>query len=239
MACAAAEESGNGPGRRPGRCVLRHAQRLLQLRPARPCRSTSRRCRSALPDELAPKIEHFMPVARGRCWGLPSLKIFASARARRTSSPATPRSSRSIDLGVEVMENSELDLSMLYRAAEGRSGPRGHRGRRTWRRSSARATPTRTCCPKLARFELRPGGFYRGEPGLARLRRLRQQVLAGVREGVRVRAVLRQLAAGGARASRSPARWTSTARSASTWPPAASADPGHAARHQQHRPRAT
>ena len=65
-------------------------------------------------------IHDFAPVARAII-GLSNLKIITfGPRVRRTSWPATLRSSGLYELGVEIEENSELDLLVALQGACGR-----------------------------------------------------------------------------------------------------------------------
>jgi len=70
-----------------------------------------------LPEELAPKIEHFIPVARV-VLGLMGLKIFAFGPRPQDFYACNAPIKPLYDLGIEVMENSELDLLALFNAVD-------------------------------------------------------------------------------------------------------------------------
>lgn len=116
MACGAAEETKNDliGGRGDAYCGMLNASYNFALRnvpvhiPQTPM---------GLPEELVPKIRHFSIVAR--CiLGLMGLKIFAFGPRPQDFYACNAPIKPLYDLGVEVMENSELDLLMLYRAVD-------------------------------------------------------------------------------------------------------------------------
>lgn len=112
MACAAAEESKNDliDGRGDAYCGMLNAAINFDLRkvavhiPQMPV---------GLPDELAPKIKHFATVARV-VLGVNGLKIFSFGPRPQDFYACNAPIKPLYDLGVEVMENSELDLLALY-----------------------------------------------------------------------------------------------------------------------------
>ncbi|MBP5273977.1 MAG: fucose isomerase [Abditibacteriota bacterium] len=116
MFCAAAEETGDGleDFRGDALCGLLNASFNLKLRrvsayiPKDPV---------GLPDEVADMIIGFAPVARILC-GLRKLKIFSFGPRPQDFYACNAPIGPLYRLGVEVMENSELDLLSLYNAVE-------------------------------------------------------------------------------------------------------------------------
>jgi L-fucose isomerase-like protein len=118
MACAAAEESKDSlvGGRGDAYCGLLNASYNFGLRklavhiPQMPV---------GLPDELAPKIAHFIAIAR-IVLGLRGLKVLSFGPRPQDFFACNAPIEPLYQLGVEVMENSELDMYVLYQAvAEG------------------------------------------------------------------------------------------------------------------------
>lgn len=115
MLCAAAEESGGDlvGGRGDALCGMLNAGYNLGLRnirahiPERPVGS---------PHELAARIARFVPVARVVC-GLRNLKVFTFGPRPEDFFACNAPIKALYDLGVEVMENSELDLLQQFREA--------------------------------------------------------------------------------------------------------------------------
>ncbi len=70
-------------------------------------------------DELAEKIAEFVPIAR-ILLGLSSLRVFAFGPRPQDFFACNAPIQPFYDLGIEVMENSELDLLELYKAAGAR-----------------------------------------------------------------------------------------------------------------------
>ena len=116
MACAAAEESGEDliQGRGDAFCGLLNASINFDLRgapvyvPQRPV---------GLPDELVGRIERFVGVAR-ILLGISGLKIFAFGPRPQDFYACNAPIGPLYDLGVEVMENSELDLLQIFQAVD-------------------------------------------------------------------------------------------------------------------------
>ncbi|MCE5314094.1 MAG: fucose isomerase [Armatimonadota bacterium] len=116
MACAAAEESKDTlvGGRGDAYCGMLNASYSFGLRnvpvyiPQMPV---------GLPDELAAKIKHFATVAR-IIIGVLNLKIFAFGPRPQDFYACNAPIKPLYDMGVEVMENSELDLWDLYNAVD-------------------------------------------------------------------------------------------------------------------------
>jgi L-fucose isomerase-like protein len=116
MACAASEESKDTliDGRGDAYCGMLNASINFSLRsvpvyiPQMPV---------GLPDELAPKIEHFTKVARV-VLGVMGLKVFAFGPRPQDFYACNAPIKPLYDLGIEVMENSELDLLQLFQAVD-------------------------------------------------------------------------------------------------------------------------
>lgn len=70
------------------------------------------------PEEVAEMIKDFVPVAR-TILGLKSLKIFSFGPRPHDFVACNAPIKALFDLGIEIMENSELDLLDLYQQAEG------------------------------------------------------------------------------------------------------------------------
>jgi len=119
MVCAAAEETGENlfSGRGDAYCGILNCSYNLALRnlsahiPEKPV---------GLPDELAAEIADFVGTARVIA-GLKKLKVFAFGPRPHDFYACNAPIKPLYDLGVEVMENSELDLFEIYKAAEGNS----------------------------------------------------------------------------------------------------------------------
>ena len=116
MACAAAEESKNNlvGGRGDAYCGMLNASYNFALRnltihiPQMPV---------GMPDELAEKIAHFAIVAR-IIIGVKKLKVFAFGPRPQDFYACNAPIKPFYDLGIEVMENSELDLFVLYNSVD-------------------------------------------------------------------------------------------------------------------------
>ncbi len=115
MACAAAEESGKDliNGRGDAYCGLLNLSYNIALRnlkayiPENPV---------GLPGELAKEIEHFAKVAKVVI-GIKNLKVFAFGPRPHDFYACNAPIKSLYNLGVEVMENSELDMLELYKSA--------------------------------------------------------------------------------------------------------------------------
>ncbi len=116
MVCAAAEESKNGliQGRGDAFCGMLNASYNCSLRGLSPYIPEYPVGTAA---EIAGKIEDFIPVARV-VLGVKSLKIFAFGPRPQDFLACNAPIKPLYDLGVEVMENSELDLYDIYLQAE-------------------------------------------------------------------------------------------------------------------------
>jgi L-fucose isomerase-like protein len=116
MLAAAAEDSGENliGGRGDAYCGMLNASYNIGLRKLRPYIPDYP---VGTPDEVAEMIGKFLPVAR-ILLGLRNLKIFSfgprPSDFLACNAPIAPL----YDLGVEIMENSELDLLDLYKSSE-------------------------------------------------------------------------------------------------------------------------
>jgi L-fucose isomerase-like protein len=115
MFAAAAEETGADlvDGRGDAYCGLLSSMYNAGLRRLRPHLA---HYPVGLPDEVAGMVEEFIPVAR-TVLSLKRLKIFAFGPRPQDFVACNAPIKPLYDLGVEVMENSELDLYDVFRAA--------------------------------------------------------------------------------------------------------------------------
>jgi len=118
MLVGAAEESRTTlvEGRGDAFCGMLNASLnagLRRLRPYLPPRPVG------LPDQVAENIAHFVHVSRVLA-GLRNLKVFSFGPRPQDFYACNAPIKPLYDLGIEVMENSELDLLELYKAAAGR-----------------------------------------------------------------------------------------------------------------------
>ncbi len=117
MLCAAAEESRSSlvDGRGDAYCGMLNASincGLRKLRPYIPPVPTS------LPPQTAAAIAHFVDVARVLL-GLRGLKTFSFGPRPQDFYACNAPIKPLYDLGIEVMENSELDMYLLYQSVAG------------------------------------------------------------------------------------------------------------------------
>jgi L-fucose isomerase-like protein len=151
MACAAAEESKNDlvQGRGDAFCGLLNASYNFDLRglavhiPERPV---------GLPDALAAEIKRFIGVARVLL-GLKGLKVFGFGPRPQDFYACNAPIRQLYDLGIEVMENSELDLLQLYQAVDAKD-PQAAEIARDMAAELGEGKYYADLLPKLARFEL-------------------------------------------------------------------------------------
>lgn len=117
MFAAAAEETGNNlvNGRGDAYCGMLSACYNIGLRNLRPYIP---HYPIGTPDEVAQMIADFVPVARTLI-GLKALKIFTFGPRPQDFLACNAPIKPLFNLGVEVMENSELDLLNLYNGAKG------------------------------------------------------------------------------------------------------------------------
>lgn len=151
MACAAAEESKDSlvGGRGDAFCGLLNASYNFGLRdvtvhiPEKPV---------GLPNELAPKIAHFKTVAE-IVMGVSNLKIFGFGPRPQDFYACNAPIKPLYDLGVEVMENSELDLLMAFNDVDEKD-PEAQAIVQDMTRELGAGNTYPDLLPKLARFEL-------------------------------------------------------------------------------------
>lgn len=112
MACAAAEESKSTlmDGRGDAFCGMLNASYNFGLRNTR---VYIPQMPVGLPDEVAAMIKHFEAIAK-LIIGVKNLKIFAFGPRPQDFYACNAPIKPLYDLGVEVMENSELDMYVLY-----------------------------------------------------------------------------------------------------------------------------
>ena len=120
MFVAAAEETGENlfQGRGDAYCGMLNASYNAGLRNLKPYIPEYP---VGTPDEVADMIGDFLPVAR-ILLGLKQLKIFAFGPRPYDFLACNAPIKALYDIGVEVMENSELDLYDIFRSAEGDPG---------------------------------------------------------------------------------------------------------------------
>ena len=162
MAVAAAEESGKDlvAGRGDALCGLLNASYNFGLRklnvhiPAKPV---------GLPDELAEHIAHFAGVARV-VLGVRGLKIFSFGPRPQDFFACNAPIKPLYDLGVEVMENSELDLLGLFQAVDAKD-PAVGKIARAMAAELGKGNSYPDLLSKLARFELAIKRFVQANLG--------------------------------------------------------------------------
>jgi len=120
MFAAAAEEKGNDlfKGRGDAFCGLLNTSYNSELRNLRPYIPEYP---VGIATEIADKIGDFLPVARILC-GLKKLKIFSFGPRPQDFLACNAPIKPLYDLGIEVMENSELDLYDIFLSAKEDSG---------------------------------------------------------------------------------------------------------------------
>jgi len=151
MICAAAEESGDSlvAGRGDAYCGMLNAGINLALRrtrvyiPPMPV---------GLPEPLARLIAHFRVVA-GVVLGVAGLKIITFGPRPQDFYACNAPISPLYDLGVEVMENSELDLLHLFRAVDEKD-PAVKKTIREMTLELGEGNRYPDLLPRLARFEV-------------------------------------------------------------------------------------
>ncbi|MFC1543732.1 L-fucose/L-arabinose isomerase family protein [Gemmatimonadota bacterium] len=164
MFAAAAEESGEDliDGRGDAYCGLLSASYNMGLRSIRPHLPEYP---VGLADDVAAMMEEFVPVAR-ILLGLKHLKIFVFGPRPwdfyTCHAPIKPL----FDLGVEIMENSELDMLDVYRAAEGHPDIEAVAAEMAGELAEGNTYPDMLL--KLAQFEVALLGFMEENLGVCR-----------------------------------------------------------------------
>lgn len=162
MACAAAEESKNTliGGRGDAYCGMLNASYSFGLRkvpvfiPQMPV---------GLPDELAAQIKHFAAVAR-IVIAAHSLKVFTFGPRPHDFFACNAPIKPLYDLGIEVMENSELDMWVLYNSIDP-TEPEIAAICADMATELGVGNTYPDLLPKLARFELALTRFYQANLG--------------------------------------------------------------------------
>ncbi len=162
MACGASEESRDSlvDGRGDAYCGMLNAAYNFGLRnvpihfPQMPV---------GLPEELAGKIKHFATVARVVI-GVKNLKIFGFGPRPQDFYACYAPIKPLYDLGVEVTENSELDLFQLYEAVS-LDDPEIDSIARDMAEELGEGNPYPDLLPRLARFELALMRFHQQNLG--------------------------------------------------------------------------
>ncbi len=150
MLVAASEETGNNlfTDRGDAYCGLLSASYNAGLRNIRPYIPEYP---IGMPDEIADMIAEFIPVARVYL-GVRKLKIFSFGPRPHDFLACNAPIKPLYDIGVEVMENSELDLYERYKAAEGDSRIPGIIKEMETDLSAGNNHPS--VLPKLAQYEV-------------------------------------------------------------------------------------
>jgi L-fucose isomerase-like protein len=152
MACAAAEESGKDliNGRGDAYCGLLNASYNFALRnlrvfiPEKPV---------GLPARLAQEIARFAVIAK-IVVGVKALKVFAFGPRPHDFFACNAPIKALYDMGVEVMENSELDLYELFSKAPAETHPEVKAVAADMARELGRGNAYPDLLPRLARYEL-------------------------------------------------------------------------------------
>lgn len=165
MACAAAEESGDDlvQGRGDAFCGLLSASYNFGLRNVR---VHLPQLPTALPEDLAPQVAHFVAVARV-VLGLGGLKILTFGPRPQDFYACNAPLKPLYNLGVEVMENSELDLYLLYQAVA-ESDPDVQSVAKDMAKELGEGNTYPDLLPKLARFEVALSRFAEENRGSRR-----------------------------------------------------------------------
>lgn len=164
MVCAAAEETGENlvNGRGDAYCGMLNASYNLKLRgirahiPENPV---------GMADRIASLIADFIPVARVVA-GLKGLKVLSFGPRPQDFLACNAPIKPLYDLGVEVMENSELDLFEIFKSAEG--DPRISGVARKMAAELGKSNPYPDLLKKLAQFEVALLNFHKNNLGFSR-----------------------------------------------------------------------
>ena len=119
-----------------------------------------------LPDELAEKIEFFESIARVVI-GVRNLKIFGFGPRPQDFLACNAPIQPFYDLGIEVMENSELDLFQIFKNAADRKD-RIRAAERDMRKELGRGNTYPDLLPKLAQLEVGLLNFMEENLGVSR-----------------------------------------------------------------------
>lgn len=162
MACAASEESKNTliGGRGDAYCGMLNASYNFGLRktpvyiPQMPV---------GLPDELAPKVAYFVSVAK-IVIGIKGLKVLSFGPRPHDFLACNAPIKPLYDLGIDVMENSELDLLELFNQIDPSDAEISVIGKEMADELGS-GNPYPDILPKLARFELALMRFHAANLG--------------------------------------------------------------------------
>ncbi len=163
MIVGAAEESGNNliSGRGDAYCGMLNASYSVGLRKLRPY----------IPEypigisrEIAGMISDFIPIARA-VLSLRKLKIFSFGPRPQDFLACNAPIKPLFDIGVEIMENSELDLLDIYKQAENDPNVKEIAGEMTKELGSGNTYPD--LIPKLAQYEISLMNFMKSNLGLS------------------------------------------------------------------------
>lgn len=163
MLVAAAEESGDSlmDGRGDAYCGMLNASYNVGLRKLAPYIPEYP---VGMPDEIADKIADFIPVAR-IINGVKHLKIFSFGPRPQDflacNAPVKPL----YDLGVEIMENSELDLYDIY--LEAKDEPEIASVKEQMEAELGQGNHYPDLIPKLAQYEVALMNFYKANLGMS------------------------------------------------------------------------
>ena len=158
MVCAAAEESRRvlASDRGDGLCGMLNTSYNLNLRRLR---AYIPQMPVGLPDELAEKIEHFVDVSRV-VLGATNVKIISFGPRPQDFLACNAPIQPFYDLGVEVMENSELDMLKLYHDAASKKKEIRAVAADMKKELRGGGCPYPDLLPKLAQFEVALTEFW-------------------------------------------------------------------------------
>ena len=161
MLCAASEESTSGlrDGRGDAYCGMLNASISMDLRKAGPYIPSYP---VGTKDEIAAMIEDFLPIARTLI-GVKNLKIFSFGPRPQDFVACNAPIQPLFELGVEIMENSELDLLDIYNEAAG--DPEIEKVKKEMEEELGEGNTYPDLLEKLAQYEVALMKFYRDNLG--------------------------------------------------------------------------
>lgn len=163
MIVGAAEESGNNlvSGRGDAYCGMLNASYSVGLRKLRPYIPEYP---IGIPGEIAGMIKDFIPIAR-TVLSLQKLKIFSFGPRPQDFLACNAPIKPLFDIGVEIMENSELDLLDIYKQAGNDPNIKEIAAEMTKELGSGNTYPD--LIPKLAQYEIALMNFMKSNLGLS------------------------------------------------------------------------
>lgn len=163
MLAAASEESANSlmDGRGDAFCGMLNASYNIGLRKLKPYIPEYP---VGTPDEIADKIADFIPIAR-IVNGVRQLKIFSFGPRPQDFLACNAPVKALYDLGVEIMENSELDLYDIFLSAEGE--PEVAVVKEQMQEELGQGNRYPDLIPRLAQYEVALMNFYKANLGMA------------------------------------------------------------------------